>query len=411
MILLERELSSLAKIGDGAHASLKRINKGIPYLTAKNISKSGIDYKNINYISEETYNKYFKDTSNALTQPKKDDILYSIIGSIGAVYVVRDEQIGISSSVAILRADKSKILPEYLAYYMNGPVFDTNIQAVRGGVAQGFMSLAKLGSIIIKYPKDITYQKKIVDILSTYDNLIENNQKQIKLLEEAAQRLYKEWFVDLRFPGYENVEIVDGVPEGWNIRPFNKVFSYVRGKSYKSTELSESEGVLLVNLKNINAFGGYKRNAEKRYIGTYKAEQRLDAGDIVMGVTDMTQERRLVGHVAIVPDLGENMTFSMDLIKLIPKSVTRSYLYSAMRFGRYSEQISPFANGVNVLHLKPEAIMNMIMVVPSKDILKRYENIFESYRKKIELLEKLSNYLTEARDRLLPKLMSGEIEV
>lgn len=160
MILLERELSGLAKIGDGAHASLKRINKGIPYLTAKNISKSGIDYKNINYISEETYNKYFKDTSNALTQPKKDDILYSIIGSIGAVYVVRDERIGISSSVAILRADKSIILPEYLAYYMNGPVFDANIQAVRGGVAQGFMSLAKLGSIIIKYPKDITYQKK-----------------------------------------------------------------------------------------------------------------------------------------------------------------------------------------------------------------------------------------------------------
>ena len=86
-------------------------------------------------------------------------------------------------------------------------------------------------------------------------------------------------------------------------------------------------------------------------------------------------------------------------------------MYSAMRFGRYSEQISPFANGVNVLHLKPEAIMNMIMVVPSKDVLERYKNIFELYRKKIELLEKQNDYLTEARDRLLPKLMSGEIEV
>lgn len=272
------------------------------------------------------------------------------------------------------------------------------------------MTGQKLRTVTIdKPPLDI--QTKISDYLESFDDLIENNQKQIKLLEEVAQRLYKEWFVDLRFPGHENIEIVDGVPEGWNIRPFKEVFSYVRGKSYKSSELSESEGVLLVNLKNINAFGGYKRNAEKRYLGTYKTDQGLDAGDIVMGVTDMTQERRLVGHVAIVPDLGENMTFSMDLIKLIPKSVTRGYLYSAMRFGRYSEQISPFANGVNVLHLKPEAIMNMIMVVPSKDVLERYENIFESYRKKIELLEKLSNYLTETRDRLLPKLMSGEIEV
>lgn len=289
-------------------------------------------------------------------------------------------------------------------------ILQRDCKNISQGTAQDNLSWKKLSTIKFPMPS-IDIQNKIVDILSTYDDLIENNQKQIKLLEEAVQRLYKEWFIDLQFPGHENVEIVDGVPEGWNIRPFNEVFSYVRGKSYKSSELSESEGVLLVNLKNINAFGGYKRNAEKRYIGTYKADQRLNAGDIVMGVTDMTQERRLVGHVAIVPDLGENMTFSMDLIKLIPKSVTGSYLYSAMRFGRYSEQISPFANGVNVLHLKPEAIMNMIMVVPSKEVLERYENIFESYRKKIELLEKLSNYLTEARDRLLPKLMSGEIEV
>lgn len=302
------------------------------------------------------------------------------------------------------------VVPEYIGYYMRMPAFRQEFQAFSTMTTRASLRNDDLLGLTVLLP-NIKTQERIAGILRHYDFHIENNQKQIKLLEEAAQRLYKEWFINLRFPGYENVEIVDGVPEGWTIRPFNEVFSYVRGKSYKSSELSESEGVLLVNLKNINAFGGYKRNAEKRYIGTYKADQRLDAGDIVMGVTDMTQERRLVGHVAIVPDLGENMTFSMDLIKLIPKSVTRSYLYSAMRFGRYSEQISPFANGVNVLHLKPEAIMNMIMVVPSKDVLERYENIFESYRKKIELLEKLSNYLTEARDRLLPKLMSGEIEV
>ena len=303
---------------------------------------------------------------------------------------------------------KSEENPLFYYYYFKSPL--SPVSTIVSQCAQAGIRGSDLSNLEVICPsRDI--QDKIVDILSAYDDLIENNQKQIKLLEEATQRLYKEWFIDLRFPGHENVGIVDGVPEGWNIRPFNEVFSYVRGKSYKSSELSESEGVLLVNLKNINAFGGYKRNAEKRYLGTYKADQSLDAGDIVMGVTDMTQERRLVGHVAIVPDLGENMTFSMDLIKLIPKSVTRGYLYSAMRFGRYSEQISPFANGVNVLHLKPEAIMNMIMVVPSRDVLERYENLFESYRRKIELLEKQSNYLTEARDRLLSKLMSGEIEV
>ena len=302
------------------------------------------------------------------------------------------------------------VVPEYIGYYMRMPAFRQEFQAFSTMTTRASLRNDDLLGLTVLLP-NIKTQERIAGILRHYDFLIENNQKQIKLLEEAAQRLYKEWFIDLRFPGYKNVEIVDGIPEGWNIRSFNEVFSYVRGKSYKSSELSESEGALLVNLKNINAFGGYKRNAEKRYLGTYKADQSLDAGDIVMGVTDMTQERRLVGHVAIVPDLGENMTFSMDLIKLIPKSVTRGYLYSAMRFGGYSEQISQFANGVNVLHLKPESIMNMIMVVPSKDVLERYENIFELYRKKVELLEKQSNYLTEARDRLLPKLMSVEIEV
>lgn len=87
----------------------------------------------------------------------------------------------------------------------------------------------------------------------------------------------------------------------------------------------------------------------------------LYAGDIVMGVTDMTQERRLVGHVALVPDLGEKMTFSMDLIKIIPKLTDNLFLYSAMYYGGLSKQISPLANGVNVLHLKPEAMMGIEM--------------------------------------------------
>ncbi len=167
----------------------------------------------------------------------------------------------------------------------------------------------------------------------------------------------------------------------------------------------------MVNLKNIRPFGGYNRNAEKRFTGQYKETQKLFAGDVVMGVTDMTQERRLVGHVALIPDMGEEMTFSMDLIKLIPLSVTVSYLYSTMFFGGYSKKISPLANGVNVLHLKPESMMNMKMLVPSNEIMNKYDELFNPYRLKIEILQKQCNEAQEARDRLLPKLMSGELEV
>lgn len=268
----------------------------------------------------------------------------------------------------------------------------------------------KLKGVLIDMPP-IEVQRYIANILWAYDDLIENNQKQIKLLEEAAQRLYKEWFVDLRFPGHETTLIVDGVPKQWTYKPFSEVFDYVRGKSYTSKELSDTTGILMANLKNIRAFGGYNRNAEKRFTGQYKANQMLSAGDVVMGVTDMTQERRLVGHVALVPDLGEKMIFSMDLIKIIPQLTDNLFLYSAMYYGGLSKQISPLANGVNVLHLKPEAMMGIEMLIPTKDILERYHQQFAPMVTRIEALQKQCDIAAEARDRLLPKLMSGEIEV
>ena len=266
-----------------------------------------------------------------------------------------------------------------------------------------------IGNIDFLLPnKDV--QHRIATILSRYDSLIENYQKQIKLLEEAAQRLYKEWFVDLHFPGHENTKIVDGVPEGWEKKTLGELFSYVRGKSYSSNEISD-EGCIMVNLKNIQAFGGYKRDAEKRFIGKYKPEQTLQKGDLVMGVTDMTQERRLVGHVALIPDFNEPATFSMDLIKIIPYSVPIIYLYCAMRYGGISKQISPLANGVNVLHLKPDAMMGTMMVVPRKDLIERFCPFVEEMTNKILKNQSQIRLLTEARDRLLPKLMNGEIAV
>ena len=284
-----------------------------------------------------------------------------------------------------------------------------------GGLEQYFtgatikhMPGQKLKSVVIDKPP-IGIQRSIADVLSSYDDLIENNQKQIKLLEEAAQRLYKEWFVDLRFPGHENTKITDGIPEGWEYKPIFDVFDFVRGRSYTSNELSDSTGVLMVNLKNIRAFGGYNRNAEKRFVGQFKDNQILSAGDVIMGVTDMTQERRLVGHVALVPNMGETMIFSMDLIKLIPKRTDNLFLYSAMIFGGVSKRISPLANGVNVLHLKPEAIMGVEMLIPNDKIVCQYHSQMAPVFSEIETLQKQCDIAAEARDRLLSKLMNGEI--
>ena len=296
---------------------------------------------------------------------------------------------------------------KYVKYAFD--MLQRDFKQISQGTAQDNLSWQKLSTIRFPAPP-IEIQDRIVNIASAYDDLIENNQKQIKLLEEAAQRLYKEWFIDLRFPGHESTPIHDGIPEGWERKAFSEVFSYVRGRSYSSKELSD-EGILMANLKNIRAFGGYNRGAEKRYIGEYKDSQLLSAGDIIMGVTDMTQERRLVGHVAVVPDVKEPMVFSMDLIKLLPIACPKSYLYSVMQFGGLSNKISPLANGVNVLHLKPEAMMNLKMVVPDETTMLKFDEAFSAFQSRIEILQNQSTAAEEARDRLLPKLMSGEIEV
>ena len=405
------------KVGDCCEVtSSKRIffseyvDSGVPFYRSKEIieSSNGQAISEPLFISQEKYDEI----KNHFGVPQPGDMLLTSVGTIGVPYIVREKDYFYfkDGNLTWFRNFSDELNSKYLYFWVKSSEGQSVLNNTTIGSSQKALTIASLKGLEIPCPP-APVQKRIVEILAGYDDLIENNQKQIKLLEEAAQRLYKEWFVDLRFPGHETTPIVDGVPEGWTYKPFSEVFDYVRGKSYTSKELSDTTGILMANLKNIRAFGGYNRNAEKRFTGQYKANQMLYAGDIVMGVTDMTQERRLVGHVALVPDLGEKMTFSMDLIKIIPKLTDNLFLYSAMYYGGLSKQISPLANGVNVLHLKPEAMMGIEMLIPAKDILERYHQQFAPMVTRIEALQKQCDVAAEARDRLIPKLMNREIEV
>lgn len=360
------------------------------------------------YETEDMYSQLAAETYKTSLIPK-GSICVPCIGTIGTKMTMSPCDCYTNQSINTIVCNE-RYDNEYVYYLIKN--FLPSLKSYNLGTASGreYVSKSNFEMIEIDAEQDLTKQKRIGAILSRYDTLIENYQKQIKLLEEVAQRLYKEWFVDLRFPGHEKVKVVDGVPEGWERKKLGDLFSFVRGKSYTSKELSDS-GVLLVNLKNIQAFGGYKRDAEKRFTGQYKPEQRLQKGDLVMGVTDMTQERRLVGHVALIPSLNEDATYSMDLIKINTKGLPNPYLYSAMRFGGISNQISPLANGVNVLHLKPEAMLDIEMIIPTGDIVFSFSKIVSLSFDKIDCLQSQIRLLGESRDRMLVKLMSGEIEV
>ena len=392
-------------IVDCPHSTAYDEGTGYPLVRTPNIGRGRIIYSGMHRVCEEVYNK-----RNARAIPQTIVLIFAREATAGIVALIQEgEKVCLGQRTVLIRPNANLVNPAFLTYHLLAPEQQYKLLSTANGATVAHVNMPTIRNLKLSLPPLAT-QHRIATILSRYDSLIENYQKQIKLLEEAAQRLYKEWFVDLHFPGHENTNIVDGVPAGWEKKNLCELFSFVRGKSYTSKELSD-EGTIMVNLKNIQSFGGYKSDVEKHFIGTFKEEQTLMKGDLIMGVTDMTQERRLVGSVALIPDFKETATFSMDLIKLISFKLPNIYLYCAMRYGDVSRQIAPLANGVNVLHLKPEAISNIEMVVASDSIIEKFVSYTSKTIESILSLQSQLRLLTEARDRLLPKLMSGEIEI
>lgn len=407
------KLSALCqKIGSGATpkgGSTVYVSQGVSLIRSQNVYNNQFEYGGLCHITDEAARKLDSVTV------QEGDVLLNITGdSVARCAIVPGEVLParVNQHVAIIRPKKDLLDNRFLMYYLTSPRMQALMLGVAVGKGASRNALTKGMIENFDFPcLSIVEQRKIVNILAPYDSLIENNRRQIKLLEETAQRLYKEWFVDLRFPGHEHTPIVNGIPQGWKMARFGDEIDYVRGRSYSSKELSDKGECLLINLKNIRSHGGYLPGGEKGYIGEYKTEQCAHLGDLIMSVTDMTHERRLVGHVALVPQLKSTAIISMDLIKLIPRAFPVSYIYSVFNYGKLDEQAAQYANGTNVLHLKPSCLADLEFVSPPNAILEKYDDFFCALMGMMNALYAENASLTEARDCLLPKLMSGEVEV
>lgn len=227
-------------IADGDHQPPPKADTGIPFVTIANINSSNqLDFDNTLHVPHEYYEKL-----DPKRKARKDDILYSVVGSFGIpVFIKENKEFVFQRHIAILRPDPSVLFPRFLYYTMLTKDFYAQADAAAIGAAQRTISLNSLRNMIVLLPP-IDTQKKIAEALSVYDDLIENNQRQIKLLEEAAQRLYKEWFVDLRYPGHENVPVVDGVPEGWKHGNLSEIAIFKRGTTI--TKATICKGVIPV---------------------------------------------------------------------------------------------------------------------------------------------------------------------
>lgn len=381
-------------IADGDHQAPPKAESGVPFVTISNIDHfNRFDFSDTMFVPQMYYDKLDK-----RRKAVKGDVLLSVVGSFGIPVLIKDDTPFVfQRHIAILRPNPNIIMPEFLYYTMLSKSFYAQADAYAVGAAQRTISLTSLRKMKIAIPP-LEAQNDIVAILSQYDSAIENNNKRIALLEQMAETLYKDWF------SYEKIKEIST-----EVR-LREVIQIVRGLSYSTEEIDVDEGINLVNLKNIQAFGGFRRDGTKAYNGKYKKEQVVIYGDLIMGVTDMTQDRRTVGSVAIVPNLPSISVISADLIKIV-SDIDNVFLYAMFKYGNVSRYISQFANGANVLHLRPQAVLNIKVILPPQEMIDKYVRIAKPLIEQIEMLNQANANLTKQRDMLLPRLMNGKLEV
>ena len=385
-------------IADGDHQPAPKSEQGIKFIKIKDIRNNTISFSEALFVPVEYYRKLQSDR-----KPQRNDVLYSVVGSFGvSAFVNTDDSFCFERNIALLRS-KNNVIPKFLYYAVSAPDFYNQANNAAIGAAQKLISLTRLKEMMIPYPP-IKKQQRIADILSTYDDLIENNQKQIKLLEEAAQRLYKEWFIDLRFPGFEHTKIVDGVPEGWEEKSISSISSGLRRGI--SPKYNDQGTYTVINQKCIRQTVVSFDEARKQE-KIYSEELNLQDSDTVICSTGAGT----LGRVGQVFGNFNNTTFDSHVTLIrAKKEIGKQYLFQSLKFNQ--SYFTDMGKGsTNQLELSRETIQNLAVFTPTKDIINRFELLAQALHNRITLLSNEIIRLQESRDRLLPKLMSGEMKI
>ena len=339
------------------------------------------------YETEEMYSKLAAEKYKSSLIPK-GAICIPCIGTIGTKMTMTHCACYTNQSINTIICNENYD-NEYVYYLMKN--FLPNLKSYNLGTASGreFISKSNFEKIEIVAEQNKSIQKEIGKLLSCYDSLIENYQKQIKLLEESAQRLYKEWFIDLRFPGHENTKIVDGIPEGWEKKSVDSIFSIKYGKNLSTTLISES-GVFPVY--GANGVIGYYDKANCNEQVVLITSRGNGSGDVLM---TYHKEAFITNNSFIVTPLEE-------------------YLYCQLPFTYQFLKCVNFRNvrtGAAQPQLTNQSIHTIDVILPTKDVIVEFCKKTDSNNSLIINLKEDIRHLTEARDRLLPKLMSGEVIV
>ena len=388
-------------ISDGDHLPPPKSDSGVPFVTIANIDATNhIDFGNTMFVPYEYYNNL-----NDIRKAKFNDILYSVVGSFGKPVLIKENKpFAFQRHIAILRPNNGIVDSRFLYYVMLSRDFYMQADTVAIGAAQRTISLTALRNMEVELPS-MEIQHRIATILSRYDSLIENYQKQIKLLEEAAQRLYKEWFVDLRFPGHENTKIVDGLPEGWEKMKLCE-FTGITDGTHDSPKQVEIGLPLVTGRCIVDGSIDFSQayNISEEDVIKINKRSAVEDGDILLSNIGT------IGKVCRISKSGNYAVKNMIIFK--PHDAIHScFLHRFLTDNNTQMDFLQQAAGTSQKFVSLSFIRNTLILRPSDTILNLFYNHSEKYFKYVQILQSQLRLLTEARDRLLPKLMSGEIEI
>ena len=399
------------KLGDVCEiTSSKRIfyseyvDDGVPFYRSKEIIESdeGKIIENPLYISVDKYNEI----KEKFGVPQTGDMLLTSVGTIGIPYIIKKKDCFYfkDGNLTWFRDFREDLNSKYLYYWIKssegtGTLYNTTI-----GSSQKALTISALKNIKVSLPPR-SVQDKIVEVVSVYDDLIENNQKQIKLLEEAAQRLYKEWFVDLRFPGHENTKIVDGIPEGWNWCKLEDAIQF--DPKVTLTKERMKQFVPMSALSTSSMVLDESQFTET----TTNSGSKFQNGDTLLARITPCLENGKTAYVSGL-ESDEGTVGSTEYIVMRAKTINSYMVYLLARTDDFRQSaINSMSGSDGRQRVKSDKLKMLDYLQPTSELVEKFENVEEPIFEKIYRLSKQMQQARQARDLLLPKLMSGEVEV
>ena len=388
-------------IVDCPHSTAPDEGEGYPLIRTPNVGKGRLDLNGVHRVSESVYKQRIQRGA-----PRANDLIFAREAPAGNVALVQENQtVCLGQRTVLIRPNVQKVNPQYLVYYLLSPKPQYELLGTANGATVAHVNLPAIRNLKIELPEK-SVQDRIGTILVTYDDLIENNQKQIKLLEEAAQRLYKEWFVDLRFPGHENTKIVDGVPEGWQ---YEKLGDLVKTTSGGTPSRRKSEYYVNGNIRWIKT-----KELNDRFI--FETEEHITEDAVKNSSAKVLPEGALIVAMygATIGKIGitaAEMACNQACCAFISfdDMISKEYLYCWLMDNR--EYLVSQGKGAAQSNLSQEMIRNFSLLCPDKKVIKNFTEIVTTMLENKRVLENKILMLSKARDDLLPKLMSGEVEV